>query len=172
MKHIRFSTDTQTFYLYTERTTYAFCINELNEPEHLYYGARIPEEDIRHIRSRHCYSFAPYAERVGDTVSPTVYMREFPVVNDGDFRTAMLSVTDGDGRYGARMQYCGYELREGRLPISQLPHSRGINAESLSVRLYNERKKIAAVLHYVVYPACDAIVRYTQIVNEGERDIR
>lgn len=172
MKYIRFSTDTQTFYLHTERTTYAFCINELNEPEHLYYGARIPEEDIRHIRSRHCYSFAPYAERVGDTVSPTVYMREFPVVNDGDFRTAMLSVTDGDGRYGARMQYCGYELREGRLPISQLPHSRGINAESLSVRLYNERKKIAAVLHYVVYPACDAIVRYTQIVNEGERDIR
>ena len=48
MKYIRFSTDTQTFYLHTERTTYAFCINELNEPEHLYYGARIPEEDIRH----------------------------------------------------------------------------------------------------------------------------
>ena len=171
-KYIQFDDTTRTFYLHTERTTYAFCVNELNEPEHLYYGARIPEEDIRHIRSRHGYSFAPYAERVGDTVSPAVYMREFPVVNDGDFRACMLSVTDGDGRYGARMQYCGYELREGRQPIPQLPHSRGINAESLSVRLYNERKKIAAVLHYVVYPACDAIVRYTQIVNEGEREIR
>ncbi len=172
LKHIRFREDTQTFYLQTKHTAYVFCINELNEPEHLYYGASIPEEDIRHIRSRHGYSFAPYAERVGDTVSPSVYMREFPVSGVGDFRTCMLIIADGDGRYGARMQYVGHELRAGRLPIPQLPHSRGINAESLSVRLYNEKKKIAAILHYVVYPDCDAIVRYTQIVNESEREMR
>lgn len=171
-KHISYNQATQTFYLHTESTTYAFCVNELGELEHLYYGARIPEEDVRHIRSRHGYSFAPYCERAGDTVSPSVYMREFPVANDGDFRPSALSLTDVDGRYGARIRYERHELRVGRLPIPQLPHSRGNRCESLSVRLYNEQKHIAAILHYVVYPDCDAIVRYTQIVNEGEREIR
>ena len=76
LKHIRFREDTQTFYLQTKHTAYVFCINELNEPEHLYYGASIPEEDIRHIRSRHGYSFAPYAEEertkvVEPEVNPT-----------------------------------------------------------------------------------------------------
>ena len=172
MKHIRHNEKTQTFYLHTFNTTYALCVNETGDVEHLYYGARIPEEDIRHIRSRHCYSFAPYSERTGDTVSPSVYMREFPVANDGDFRPSALSLSDADGRFGARMSYCGYELRDGRLPIPQLPYSRDLNCESLSVRLCNAEKHIAAVLHYAVYPDCDAIVRYTQIINEGDREIK
>ena len=172
MKHIRYNETTQTFYLHTERTTYAFCINELGAPEHLYYGARIPEEDIRHIRSKHVYSFVPYAESVGERVSPEVYGQEFPVENGGDFRACMLSVVGANGYYGARMRYAGHELRQGRLPLPQLPHSRGAGAESLSVRLQNADKKIAVILHYVTYPDCDAVVRYVQIVNEGEREIR
>ena len=168
---IRYCEETATFYLNTAHTSYAFCINELGAPEHLYYGARIPSDDLRHIRNKHVYSFVPYAERGLECVSPDVFFQELPVANCGDFRSCALSLTDEDGRYGARMRYADHTVREGRLPLPDLPYSRGFGAESLEITLKGETKGIEIKLHYVVYPACDAIARYAEIINCGKKEI-
>lgn len=171
MNCIRYCEETATFYLNTAHTSYAFCINELGAPEHLYYGARIPSDDLRHIRNKHVYSFVPYAGRGLECVSPDVFFQELPVANCGDFRSIALSLVDGNGKYGARMRYASHILREGRLSLPDLPYSRGIGAESLEVTLKGETKEIEIKLHYVVYPACDVIARYTEIINCGKKEI-
>ena len=72
---IGYCKETATFTLHTAHTSYVFCINELGAPEHLYYGARIPSDDLRYIRSKHVYSFVPYADKSYVCVSPDVYFQ-------------------------------------------------------------------------------------------------
>ena len=89
---IIFESTTRTFYLNTKNSTYAFFINELGVSEHLYYGKRIPQQDLRGICFRQTYSFAPYDSVVGDRVSPDTFLQEAPSGNAGDSRICALSV--------------------------------------------------------------------------------
>lgn len=169
---IGYCKETATFTLHTAHTSYVFCINELGAPEHLYYGARIPSDDLRYIRSKHVYSFVPYADKSYECVSPDVYFQEFPVENCGDFRSCALSLVSQNGMYGVRIRYESHTVRKGRLPLPDLPHSRGVSAESLEITFISESRDVTVKLHYVVYPAYDVIARYAEIVNSGENAIR
>ena len=101
---IAYKENTETFFLNTERTTYAFCVNETQTLEHLYYGSSISDGDLRHVRFRQPYSFAPYEKETGDTVSPDTFFQELPTANGGDFRICALNLIDSRGKYGTRLR--------------------------------------------------------------------
>ena len=51
----RFEENTKTFYLENDEITYAFTV-ENGIPEHLWFGARIPHDDLRYTRWVSCTS--------------------------------------------------------------------------------------------------------------------
>lgn len=161
----------KSFYLNTKNTTYAFFVNELGVLEHLYYGKALAADDLRHAASRRVYSFTPYRESVGNSVSPDSYLQEFPTANSGDYRIHAFSVKDGEGYFGARVSYRGHEVYSGRKPIDGLPFSRGKGAETLEIVLQNQSGELEVRLYYVVYAELDVIARYAEAVNRSDRSI-
>lgn len=60
---IQFQTENKIFKLDTNNTSYLFCVSNLNVLEHLYYGAKIENIDVRCISNRQVYSFAVVNEQ-------------------------------------------------------------------------------------------------------------
>ena len=59
---IYFDKETKTFYLEGKSTTYAFFINNFGYAEHLYFGKKIPHDDLLYTRMRDpdsCIATAP-----------------------------------------------------------------------------------------------------------------
>lgn len=168
---IIYNDKTKTFYLNTQNTTYAFMVNELGALEHLYYGAKIANDNLEHLRYKQVYNFSPYDKEIGDVVSPDVFFQEIPTVNSGDFRVCALSLKSENGEYGKRLKYVSHEMRQGRKCIKGLPHANGNSSESLEVVLHSEDGETEIRLHYVVYPNEDVIVRYEEITNRSENPV-
>ncbi len=168
---INYKENTKTFYLNTEHTTYACCVNETQTLEHLYYGVSISDDDLRHVCFRQPYSFAPYEKETGDTVSPDTFFQELPTANGGDFRICALNLIDSQGKYGTRLKYVSHEIRPGRQPLPGLPCSDGEAAESLEIVLHSEGEDIEVRLCYVVYGKEDVIARYMKVTNCGGHKI-
>ena len=169
---IIFESTTRTFYLNTKNSTYAFFINELGVSEHLYYGKRIPQQDLRGICFRQTYSFAPYDSVVGDRVSPDTFLQEAPSGNAGDSRICALSFVDSQGKYGSRLFYAEHSIREGREPIVGLPYSSAEGAQSLELVLRNKRGDLEVRVFYVVWKEEDVVAKHTQVRNLADGDIR
>lgn len=168
---IRYDENIKTFYLNTDKSTYAFCVNEMGALEHLYYGERISNVDLSHLRFKQTYNFSPYDKNVGDTLSPDVFFQELSIENCGDFRICAISIQNAEGVYGTRLKYSSHEIRKGRKYIKGLPCANADNAESLEIMLKSEAGDIEIRLHYVVYPKEDVIVRYEEILNCSEQPI-
>lgn len=168
---IKYDEIVKTFYLNTNKTTYAFCINEMSSLEHLYYGERISNMDLSHLRFRQTYNFSPYDEKIGESLSPDVFFQEISIENTGDFRICSLGIQNDKTVYGTRLRYSSHQIRKGRKYIKGLPCSNDDNAESLEIVLLSETGDLEVRLHYVVYQNEDVIVRYEEIVNCSEQPI-
>ena len=169
--NICFDEVTKIFYLDTRHTTYAFFVNELFTLEHLYYGASIPHDDLRGICFRRPYSFAPYERRVGDCVSPDIFLQELPAANAGDYRAYALSLLDENGKYGCRMHYVSHAVYAGRRDMAELPCARGEGADSLEIVLKNKAETVEVRLIYVVWAEEDVIAKHIEIKNCCDREI-
>ena len=168
-RHIIFNKETKTFYLHTRNTSYVFYVNEMGDLEHLYYGGRIPDDDMRHLACNRSYSFAPFDASVGEHCSPDAYFREYPIGGIGDFR---ICATQFGGVCGISPKYVTHKISKGKETIPDLPSARGDGTESLEITLEDREKNIRIVLYYTVYPDCDAITRRAQITNCGQNAMR
>lgn len=138
----------------------------------MYYGASVPEEDLRHLCPRQEYSFAPYSRATGPVVSPAVFFQELPTENSGDYRVCALALTDGQGQYGTRLRYVSHVVTQGRKALQGLPCAGGEGAESLEVLLADESGELEVRLYYVTYAVEDVLTRYMEIRNGGSGVIR
>ena len=89
---ITFNKDNNIFYLNNEKCTYAFCIDSGGYLCHLYFGSRIPEENIRYVGENNDeVAFAPIVNESERSSSLDVIPQEYPIYGMGDFReTAVL----------------------------------------------------------------------------------
>lgn len=165
---IHFNEQTKIFHITTKKTSYAFCIAEHGVLEHLYYGKRIPEDDVRYIGNRQIYSFHAHESRDSRKFSVASVGLEVSVFNSGDFRTPSL-VYDYAGELDCnRLRYRSHQIYKGRKPIDGLPYSReNAETETLEVVLSDDERKVELTLFYVVYPSEDVIARSQVIKNTG-----
>ena len=168
--YIIFCKEAKTFYLHTNRTSYVFFVNEAGDLEHLYYGKRVPNVDLRYLAIRHVYPFTPYRAANGEEHAPDTYLREYSIGASGDFRICAAEF-GGKDMCDVFPQYVSHRIKKGGEQIPGLPCAHG-GAESLSVTLSDSERNIRIVLHYTVYPDCDAITRYAEIAYCGGDSVR
>ena len=140
---IRIDDATRTFTLHTRNTTYQMHVDEYGYLLHLYYGTR----------SEGTMDYLPtYADRSGcctcphdvanRTYSLDVLPQEFPFQGNGDLRSTLLQVRDGEGAFGCDLRYVRHELRDGKYALPGLPAAysdAADDAQTLSVTLADER---------------------------------
>ena len=157
---LHFEETTGTFYLENDEITYAFTV-ENGLPEHLWFGARIPRDDLRYTR---WISGTSCDAQLPGRASENHIAAELPTYGRGDFREPMLGVRDENGNALLGLTYKGYRvIPEPRL--AGLPSTFG--GETLEVTFEDAEKGLRAVLLYTLFADTAALTRSMRLENIG-----
>lgn len=104
------------FILHTAHTTYAFCVMETGQLEHLYYGRRIHIDSVEPLVEKH--SFAPGNTCIYDKKHTAYSLEdaclEMSAYGKGDIREPFVEIVHEDGSYTSDFVYVSSEVRKGK----------------------------------------------------------
>ncbi len=154
------------FQLDTRHTSYIFRIAPSGQPEHIYYGGKLPEGDYAGAALK---NNAPLGSTVcyeDSTVCLDSMLLEYSGIGRGDYRHSPLEVGMPDGSYVTDFVYNSYEIcpepfdSDCGLPFAQGP------AQTLYIHLKDKKyPALQMSLVYTVFSACDVIARNTVLSN-------
>ena len=155
------------FYLESKEITYAFYINQIGFPEHLYFGRRVGRDALNYAYAGGATSHRAYIPEVN--ISYNDLPAEAPVYGNGDFREPMLGICDTKGDRLLQLVYESHEILSVKPAIPGMPSLRG--GETLKLTLKDMSRELRVNLYYTVYEDAAAIVRRAEIVNGGDAPI-
>lgn len=169
---IRFNEKEQIFHIQTERSSYVFCVSEHNSLEHLYYGKKIYDDNVRYIGNRQIYSHVAHEYREKREFNTSVAGFEIAPFNSGDIRTPSV-IYNCDGNLDCnRLRYRSHKIYKGRNPLENLPYSRAADdTETLEVVLTDDENQVEFTLFYTVFASVDVIARHQTVKNTGKTDV-
>ena len=142
-----------TFYLDGKGVTYAIMINKAGYPCHMYFGASITHDGLKHTRK---------IGRTSRTASPPSmdsegysyqnYLPEYAFFGTGDFREPAVIIENPTGDRICDLLYDSYDILDVKPPIDGMPSLRG--AQTLVLHLKDKTSNIGADLYYTVYDDC------------------
>ena len=170
---ITFDNATKIFYLDGKSITYAFYINPIGYPEHLYLGSRIGHDAITYTRAIGARSKnATPPGRDDLDASEYTYNRcgaELAFFGTGDFREPAVQVQNAAGDRLSDLLYVGHEILPEKPKMAGMPSMSG--GETLLLHLRDAVSAFGADLYYTVYPDCDVIARRVVYRNGGKADV-
>jgi len=161
------------FKLDTNSTSYIFCVNEAGHIEHVYYGARIAEQDYDALRLKNTTVLGSTVEYepTKQGYSLDTVLLEYSGIGKGDYRHSPIEIIMPDGSFVTDFVFSDYELREGSYEIPELPTAYG-DAETLIIGLKDKKfSGVSLELVYTVYEDSDVIARCTKLSNGDGGDI-
>ena len=163
---ITFENSTKTFYLDGKGLTYAFFINEIGYPSHLYFGASVPHDDLRFTLASRSGSFVPTPP--GNDSPNLGYMRflpEYGFYGTGDFREPAVLIENEGGDRLSDLLYVSHAILPNKPKINGMPSLDG--GETLVLHLKDSVSNICADLYYTVYDDTSVITRRAVITNKS-----
>ncbi len=163
------------FFLTTLTSSYIFRVTEFGHLEHIYYGAKICDEDIKTLAFKHTAvtgSSVVYDES-DQTYCLDVLLLEYSGMGRGDYRHSPMEIKMPDGTFTTDFIYCDSRIFKGSTQSSELPLSYGKEdeCESLCVTLKDKAYDIYIDMYYTVYEACGVITRRVIIRNEANETV-
>lgn len=169
---ITFDKETRMFFLDGKNVTYCFFINYADYAEHLYFGKKIPHEDIRYTRAFGAHSAnasVPGCDACDDILkSFDCFGAELSFFGTGDYREPAVLVENKTGDRISDLLYNGYEILDEKPAISGMPSMKG--GETLVLHLKDRLTDFGADLYYTVYPDADVIARRIVYKNGGNAE--
>ena len=167
---IYFEKETQTFYLESKEISYVFRVNEFGFLNHIYYGKRVPREDLRysvHVQDRGQENFLPGG---GRTHSLNQYYNECPTIGRSDYRESMIALCDARYSRVSELKYASHKIHSTKPALEGMPSLRG--GKTLSVTMKDEYNNSEVILYYTVYEDLPVIIRRADIVNKGKNPLK
>ena len=165
---IIYNPESQIFTLYTRSSAYQMKVDSYQYLLHLYYGRKL-ESDMGYMLPYYDRGFSgnPYDTDMDRTYSLDVLPQEFPVLGTGDYRSKALKIREENGCYGCDLRYAGYEIFDEKYSLPGLPAAYSQQAQTLVIRLRDERIGVEVSLLYGVLEDCDIITRSAKVTNTG-----
>ena len=171
---ISFNPEKKIFKLDTSSSTYAFQVFDENYLVHLYYGAKIPDDNLESMYYHGWFaSFSPSNAKVANNdFSPDMSPMEYSCEGAGDFRISALAILNSDGNNVTDIRYTGYRIINGKPELDGLP-SLYLNDESeaQTLEVYTEDKTTGAkvTLVYTVFENYPVITRNVIVENASDK---
>ena len=110
---VRYNAETKTFLLETERSSYIMKVSRYGHLLHLYYGSRVPDEDLDYLLTYCDRGFSPNPYEAGNdrTYSLDFLPQEFSTVRGGDYRSPSVELIWGEGGTAFCGKVDGYEIK-------------------------------------------------------------
>ncbi|MBR3367190.1 MAG: alpha-galactosidase, partial [Lachnospiraceae bacterium] len=162
---IRFDHSSRVFTLETANTCYQIAADPLDVLQHLYYGRRTGCS-MSYLYRQYDRGFSGNIAGTERIYSMDTNVREYASTGTGDYRVPALVVRNDDGSICADLRYRGYEIREGKYALPELPavYDNGGEAQTLVIRLEDPVSGMKVQLYYGVFPETDIITRAAEII--------
>jgi alpha-galactosidase len=155
--------------LETAHTAYCFCVTEEGLLEHLYYGPRLPrQEDYDRLgpELRHAPGGSPV---LAGGVCPDALAQEAGTSGWGDLRPPLVRLRFDDGGESAAFRFVSLDRPEQAAPDGLPAAAEG--TEHLRVVCREAHHPVVLELYYTVFPDTDVIVRWSRLINQGQRTV-
>lgn len=166
----------QTISLHTANSTYHMHIGRLNYLFHYYYGDPMPDPDLSWLIKEYDRGFSgnPYEALHTRKFSLDARPQEFPALQQGDFRTPAIELTNGDGSYVFDGRVKDFRIYKGKYDLETLPAvfmTEQDTVDTLEVILEDSCSGVQVILLYSVFEEADMITRAVKVKNTGEQPI-
>lgn len=174
---IKYNADSKTFILETKNSSYLMKVTRYGNLLHLYYGKKIPDENLDFLLKFQDRGFSPNPNEAGNdrTFSLDFLQQEFSTDGKGDYRSPSIEVINGDGSSIFSGKMAGYKIYRGKYCIKGMPSLRaasGDTVDTLEVRLEDRESGAAVILGYSVFEEKNVITRTARFVNGGKQSLR
>jgi len=170
---IHYNKATGTFRLDANQLSYAFRVDEHKQLIHLYFGAKISDEDLSYLGfGMGVASFSPNLPDDGDgAYSLDTQQQEYPCRGTGDFRTAALAIRGANGCGATALQYQSFQIRAGKYSLPGMPavYADDKSAQTLEITLLDPLTGAEVHLLYGVFESYNAVTRACIIKNAGDK---
>ena len=167
---IRVDEKNSVFLLNTQNTSYGIAIVDGRYVEHLYYGAKLEDTDIRYLLREDEAPLTPSVNKRETGAFFDCAPMEYPEAGMGDYRESALSVRSVKGHRASELCYEGYEVTSGKPALEGLPATWGGDEDCSTLKIFCRDSLLGmkVTLMYSVFEGTDALTRSVLIDNEGK----
>lgn len=167
---IRYDNKNRVFLLNTENTSYGIAIVDGRYVEHLYYGAKLDDTDIRYLLREDEAPFTPSVNKRETGAFLDFAPMEYPETGMGDYRESAFCIRSAAGHRASELCYEGYEIVQGKPALEGLPATWGKDSECSTLKIFcrDSLLGVKVTLMYSVFDGSDALTRSVIVENDGE----
>lgn len=167
---IIFDETNKVFLLNTKNTTYGIAVTDGMYLNHLYYGKRLEDTNIRYLLRENEPPFVPSINQREKNSFLDMAPMEYPETGMGDYRESAFCVRSEGGHRASELSYQSYQIIAGKPELEGLPATWGGEADCTTLELLCQDKTLGmeVQLLYTVFEEEDAITRSVIVKNIGE----
>lgn len=154
------------FHLETQNTAYIFSKSLSGLLLHHYYGKKITICDYQSVMQKldGGQGTSNLYEGINNAFIDVMDL-EISAFGKGDYREAMISLSNENRGYTNNFKYIGYEMVSEKQ--EDLPMSYGAD-QTLRIDLFDSSLRIRLELYYKVFERSDVICKYAKVINESQ----
>ncbi len=174
---ISYNAEKRIFKLDTATSSYVIAIFRGEYLLNYYYGARIPDDNLKdfYIREWWFASFSPNSVDANDgNFSCDLAPLEYSGFGTGDFRKSAVAIRNANGNDCTDFRYVDHVIYPGKPEIEGMPSTyaeREEDATTLEIRCRDRATGAEATLLYTVFENYGVMTKSVRIQNTSDRDM-
>ena len=165
----------KAFKLRANNTDYMMKVCEEGYLAHVYYGNKVPDEDLTYLLRLDESPFTPATNDRDRASFMDTLPFEYPCFGLGDYRESAFKIMDSNGMSTCDLRYVSHKMYEGKPKLEGLPATFATEesgCSTLEITMYDKSADIEAVLIYTAFDKLDVITRSVVITNKGEKPFK
>jgi alpha-galactosidase len=165
----------KAFKLRANNTDYMMKVCEEGYLAHVYYGNKVPDEDLTYLLRLDESPFTPATNDRDRASFMDSLPFEYPCFGIGDYRESAFKIMDANGMSTCDLRYVSHKMYEGKPKLEGLPATFATEesgCSTLEITMYDKYADIEVVLIYTAFDKLDVITRSAVITNKGEKPFK
>ena len=165
----------KAFKLRANNTDYMMKVCGEGYLAHIYYGNKVPDEDLTYLLRLDESPFTPATNDRDRASFMDTLPFEYPCFGIGDYRESAFKIMDADGMSTCDLRYVSHKMYEGKPKLEGLPATFATDesgCSTLEITMYDKYADIEVVLIYTAFDKLDVITRSAVIKNKGEKPFK
>lgn len=165
----------KAFKLRANNTDYMMKVCEEGYLAHVYYGNKVPDEDLTYLLRLDESPFTPATNDRDRASFMDSLPFEYPCFGIGDYRESAFKIMDANGMSTCDLRCVSHKMYEGKPKLEGLPATFATEesgCSTLEITMYDKYADIEVVLIYTAFHKLDVITRSAVITNKGEKPFK
>ena len=165
----------KAFKLRANNTDYIMKVCEEGYLAHVYYGNKVPDEDLTYLLRLDESPFTPATNDRDRASFMDTLPFEYPCFGLGDYRESAFKIMDANGMSTCDLRYVSHKMYEGKPKLEGLPATFATEesgCSTLEITMYDKYADIEVVLIYTAFDKLDVITRSAVITNKSEKPFK